>query len=267
MKVVNPLRKLLGFLLIWGLGLWPHLPLPLLVTAAGVSLFFIALPVIARWVGAGGYRELGLFRHPGWDRNLLLGFGLGCLLPLGLFAAQLVTGGLAPLGWVEWPDLLLRGLWITLNTCYIGFWEELLSRGYLLRVLPPRLSRTTTLLAVGLVFSLFHLPRFGAPAPWWAFWFISGIMFAIPVLSSGSLWFSVGVHWGLDLLWFALLVDDGLLRYGPAGTAALNSGTPGLLAVLLFLPLIWWIAPRLAKASHLMPSDRSTATRTQAADA
>lgn len=254
--MVDFLLKVLGFLLIWGLGLWPHLPLHLTLTAAGIGLFFVALPLITRRVGAGGYRELGLFVHTGWQRNLILGFGLGCLLPLGLFAALLSTGGLAPIGWIAWPELLSRALLITANTCYIGFWEELLSRGYLLRVLPRGLSRVTTLLAVGLVFSLTHLPRFGAPAPWWVFWFVSGIMFAVPVLASGSLWFSIGVHWGLDLLWFALLVDDGLLRYGAAGTSALEGGTPGLVAVLLFLPLIWWVAPRLAGRPY-----RRSATR------
>lgn len=241
------MRKLLGFLLICGLGLWPHVTPPI-VQAAGAALFFLALPVIARWVGAGGYRELGFWVHTGWLRNLILGFGLGCLLPLGLVAALVAAGYLEPLGWIAGPKLLSLGLFITLNTCYIGFWEELLNRGYLLRILPANLSRPATLLVVGLVFSLFHLPHFGAPAPWWAFWFLSGIMFAIPVLRTGSLWFSIGAHWGLDIIWFAFLLDDGLLRFGPGGASVLHDGLPGLIAVILFLPIIWWVSPRLAKA-------------------
>lgn len=238
------MRRLLGFLLIWGLGLWPPLVGNLVVTVAGIGLFFAAVPVIARWSGIGGYRELGLTPHRGWQRGLLVGFGLGSLYPLLLFTGLALTGGVEPVGWAPWPGVLVRGLLILAETCYIGFWEELLCRGYLLRGLPQRLPRPVTLLLVGLVFSAFHVPRLGAPAAWWVFWFISGIMFALPVLATGSLWFSAGLHWGLDLMWFALLTGNGLLRFGSAGAGVLNSGTIALVSVLLFLPVVWWAASR-----------------------
>lgn len=239
--------RVLGFFLVWGLGLWPPLFGPGLVMATGVALFFLAVPLITRRLGLGGYPELGLARHAGWQRNLVAGLALGSLYPLLLFAGLALTGQVDPLGWAPWPGLLTRGLFLLVHACYIGFWEELLCRGYLLRVLPDRWSRLTTLVAVGVVFSLFHLPRLGAPAAWWGFWFVSGILFALPVLATGSLWFSVGAHWGLDLFWFALLLDDGLLRYGPEGTGALNGGGIALLSVLPLLALVAWLAPRLAR--------------------
>jgi uncharacterized protein len=233
--------RFLGFLFMWGMGLWPHV-VPLHWAALGAGLFFVVFPRISRMVGAGGYPELGVSLHTGWSRNLTFGLVAGCIFPLALFAVLYGTGRLAPIGWVSGSQLLGKVLFVFVQTCYIGFWEELLNRGYLLRVLPDRLHLTATLVVVGLVFSAFHLPRFGAPVSWWVFWFVSGIMFTLPVLVTGSLWFSIGVHWGFDLIWFYLLVDDGLLRYGPAGTSVLNSGTVPLVGVVLFVPLIWRLA-------------------------
>lgn len=239
--------KVLGYLVIWGLGLSPAIlgawaPL-------SMALFFFLLPLITRWVGVGGYAELGLQLHQGWGWNLGIGFVTGSLLPLGLFLALWAMGLLQPVGLIAWPGVLLQGLVIGLQTLYIGFWEELLCRGYLLRALPARLSPVVTLLVVGLLFSLFHIPRWGAPPAWWAFWFLSGIMLALPVLATGSLWFSAGLHWGLDLLWFALLLNDGLIRFGPLGNSAQNSGVAALVGVLFFLPLVWWVGERMAKTA------------------
>lgn|GEM_PF-3933990 len=238
----------MGFLVLAAIGLtWPHLvPKPLFLP--GTVLFVCFLLFASQWVGVGGYRELGLAFHKGWHTNLLLGLGLGALPPLGLFLYLYATGRLVPLGWVAQPELIWTALFTLANTCYIGFWEELLNRGYLLRILPDKLSPAITLLIVGLVFSVFHIPRFGAPAPWWIFWFVSGTMFALPYLATGSLWFPAGLHWAFDLVWFYLLINDGLLKFNGAGVSAVT-GKLALLMALLFLPVVWFVSPWLAKAN------------------
>jgi membrane protease YdiL (CAAX protease family) len=50
----------------------------------------------------------------------------------------------------------------TLTTAYIGFWEETLCRGYLLRAIGGRHGIVTLALISGAAFVPFHFTQFGA---------------------------------------------------------------------------------------------------------
>jgi uncharacterized protein len=160
------------------------------------AAFFPLAHGVGRLTGAGGLGAMGLAPHRGWGRNLLLGFVFCAafwmlkyvlLWALGAFRVE----GVRPAG-----DLAVLGGQALLAMFLSSATDEVLLRGYLFRQLSGHLSAgalvalTTFLYVVNHVWYV-HLTLGDA-----VFLGLLGLMFALALVRTGSLWLGLGLHWG-----------------------------------------------------------------------
>jgi membrane protease YdiL (CAAX protease family) len=174
-----------------------------------------------RWLGIGGWRDLGLEPDRRWKQHLAVGFLIAAVL-LGAMAAAYAAGGVyrwkSALPWGQLPKLALSAVTVALL-------EEALFRGALLGLFRRSLAPRAALFFVTLLFAAVHflkpdddvvvplvtwssgfalLPhvfhQFAQPTMLLAGFstlFVLGWVLGEATLRTRALWMSIGLHAGL----------------------------------------------------------------------
>lgn len=189
----------------------------------GQTVVTIALPatvvigavyVAARFLDRRRFRDLGLRVDADWWLDLLFGLALGAALMSGIFLVEYGAGLVTVTGTFRiegtaasafWPWFAASvALWLS-----VGFYEELLTRGYLVVNLAEGLTwsdrlgaRSTVWLAAGtsaLVFAVLHAANSNASLAGVAGIFVAGVMLAAGYVLTGELAIPIGIHvtWNL----------------------------------------------------------------------
>lgn len=248
---------------VWGLVLlgltrpahldWQHLEaLPSTIRDTFTIGMYLLLPGAIAWhwtrVERRPWHDLGL-RFRGTE----LGLGLG----MGAIGIVLVFGVAFKLGWA-WPNPRSAWTWQALGLDVLvgltmGFAEELLFRGVVLRTLLRDLPPGLALPLSALLFAVPHAVHPGQTLTWALVPFLSGLfatglLFALATWSRGTLWLSTGMH-AAWITAISLFSQFDVWVYDPSWKAWTGSGYPtsGLLAVLVMLGsagTLWWTRPR-----------------------
>ncbi len=212
------------------------------------SLYLIAPLVVAgasRVTGAT-FSDYGFAWKPWILRSLGLGFGLGLLCLVGLFAIQTL------LGWVSWqsadgqrwPVVLLPTLLLAL---WISGTEELVFRGFLLSQLEQDYPGGAAAAISSLIFALLHLiwERRETIPQLPGLWLMGMVLVLARSVDGGSL----GLAWGLHTSWvWAIVSLDSIqmINYTGIGSewATGKNGKPlagaaGILCVLATGVVLW----------------------------
>ncbi len=206
--------------------------------------FFPLAHGVGRLTGAGGLAELGLALHRGWGRNLLLGL-LFCTA-LGVLKYVLLWGlgafrveGLRPAGAVL--GLVLQSL---LAMFLSSATDDVLLRGYVFRHLSRYLSASALVALTTVLYVLNHVWYVRLTLDSAVFLGLLGLMFALALARTGSLWLSIGLHWGGNLayrLYEGFDAQGGVLQRvvlsQPAWHEWVKNGVTALTLVALFLLL------------------------------
>jgi len=250
-------------------------------------LLIASILIGARIIDRRNWRDLGLRIDRVWMREWGLGLALGALLILLVFGTEHALGWAAverrtTPGLSDVPVSLLW-LFLVLKTICIGPSEEIVSRGYVLKNVSEGLNGSIGLTARGgaiaatlLTSILFAFGHFGTDnfGPMAALGLIlNGILLAAPVLSTGRLGMSIGLHmsWNFtqgpifgypvsgdieNISIFRLVQSGPDLwtggRYGPEG------GLVGMLGMLIGIGLIALYARRRASGPLAAASDVAT---------
>ena len=189
----------------------PHLfdkVMDFLVGPLFTILLVVALILGARWIDRRDWRDLGLRLNRRWAVE----FGLG--LMLGALLIALVVGAEMMLGWVRIEprgapallDVPMVLLWafIVLKTLCVGVSEEFVSRGYVLKNVAEGMSGLGGLSPVGaaaaaalltsVLFAAGHAGTDNFSMASLAGLTVNGILLVIPVLLTGRLAASMGLH-------------------------------------------------------------------------
>ena len=190
-------------------------------------LYFPLAALVGRWSGAGGLAALGLALHPGWRRRLLLGAAIGIGAWLLLVAAQFATGQLRFLGWT--PPA--QAAWIGAQAFAVAVLgsasNDVLVRGYVFAHLRGRLPLAWIVAVSALLSTLDDVWLGGASLHNLAFSLLLGIAFALTLARHGSLWMNIGLHAGLNLVyWCTFGFESGATRTGLA-RLEIAAGTGG----------------------------------------
>jgi hypothetical protein len=225
----------------------------------------VSLPAItlATWIARRGldrrsFRSLGLDRAAGWQRDLLVGFAIPIPLFGLIYFFELGMGWLEfqSWGWAERGVLAtaLGVLLMLLAFVAVGFYEELLFRGYYLQNLKDGINPTIAVLATSAAFGLAHLGNLNASLTSTLGIFAAGLFLAFAWLRTQALWLPIGIHIGWNFLQgpvFGFEVSGNptpsLVRHIVNGPELITGGAFGPEAGLLVLPamaigagLIWW---------------------------
>jgi len=225
----------------------------------------VSLPAItlATWIARRGldrrsFRSLGLELGVGWSRDLLVGFAIPIPLFGLIYLFELGAGWLdfQSWGWAERGVLAtaVGVLLMLLAFVAVGFYEELLFRGYYLQNLKDGINPATAVLASSAAFGLAHLGNLNASLTSTLGIFAAGLFLAFAWLRTQSLWLPIGIHIGWNFLQgpvFGFEVSGiptpSLVRHVVNGPELITGGAFGPEAGLLVLPamalgagLIWW---------------------------
>lgn len=218
-------------------------PLLMVPSVLGISL---ATWLVRRWLDRKSFLGLGL----GLDRHTALDLAFGILAPGLLFAAIYLIESAA--GWLEfeswaWETLpasavignLARGILLFI---FVGYQEELLSRGYHLQTLADGLNVTWGLLISAGVFAVLHASNPSASLLSTAGIFAAGLFLAYGWIRTGKLWISIGIHIGWNffqgpIFGFPVSGTQGfhLITHSVRGPVAITGGAFGPEAGLLGL--------------------------------
>jgi membrane protease YdiL (CAAX protease family) len=225
----------------------------------------VSLPAVtlATWIARKAldrrsFRSLGLDRAAGWQRDLWVGFAIPIPLFGLIYLFELGMGWLdfQSWGWAERGVLAtaVGVLLMLLAFVAVGFYEELLFRGYYLQNLKDGINPTIAVLATSAAFGLAHLGNLNASLTSTIGIFAAGLFLAFAWLRTRSLWLPIGIHIGWNFLQgpvFGYEVSGNptpsLVRHVVNGPELITGGAFGPEAGLLVLPamalgagLIWW---------------------------
>ena len=167
----------------------------------------VAAIVTVRLFDRRPVRELGIVPVPGWWGDLAFGLGLGAALMTAIFAAEWAAGWVRIDGYAfvrdpahSFPVVMLGMAVVAL--C-VGWYEELVSRGYLLRAIAQgfasRWIGTTAALVIAtlissVLFALGHANNPNASVVSTVNIVLAGVMLAVPFVLTGRLAASIGLH-------------------------------------------------------------------------
>ena len=221
------------------------------------SLLFAVLQLIAitlaTWI-ARRYLDRRSFRSLGfeWDRHsfrdLAFGFAVPALLMGSIFLLEWSVGWLR-IDSVMWKEASFTTIVSITNVfvtfIVIGFYEELLFRGYRLQNLIEGLNLTWALLISSAVFALGHLFNPHSSLASTLGIFAAGFFMAYGWVRTGRLWLSIGLHIGWNFFEGAVfgfpvsgLTFPGMIHQTNVGPVLITGGPFGPEAGLVMLPMI-----------------------------
>ncbi|QRK13172.1 CPBP family intramembrane metalloprotease [Archangium violaceum] len=165
------------------------------------AAFFPLAHGVGRLTGAGGLGALGLAPHRGWARNLWLGFVFcsaawalkyAILWALGAFHVE----GARPAG--ELAELVFQAavaMFLSSAT------DDVLVRGFLFRHLSGVLSAGALVALTTFVYVLNHVWYMQLTLESSLYLGLLGLMFSLALVRTGSLWLSIGLHWGGNVVY------------------------------------------------------------------
>lgn len=245
-------------------------PIFLLFSSAATLLSItISVWLAGRYLDRRSFADFGLHVDRNWWLDLTFGLGLGAILMLGIFLVQWAAGWITITGifWRAEPQqpFLLAILPPLLIYLCVGFYEELLTRGYWLRNLAEGLSmpRIGPRVAIGLAwlissaaFGLLHLGNSNASIISTMNIALAGLFLGLGYVLTGSLAIPIGLHitwnffqgnvFGFPVSGMQSRVSFiGIEQGGPplwtGGVFGPEAGLLGILAIIMgsILTIIW----------------------------
>jgi len=228
-------------------SLQPLSPVDLISTAIAMTL---SVWIARRLLDRRSFVSLGLRLDHRAPADVLAGFLIAGVIMGAIYALEAGAGWLRFEGWA-WQTIpagkvvlgLLSGL---LGFALVGFYEELLYRGYHLQNIRDGMGLRWGLLLSAVSFAVSHLSN---PNVTWYSTLLgllaAGYFLAYGWVRTRQLWLSIGVHIGWNFFEghvFGFPVSGigvvGLIRQTPTGAAAVTGGPFGPEAGLIILPAL-----------------------------
>lgn len=140
------------------------------------------------------------------DRSALLDFVFGFGVAFGVLALELWLAWAT--GWVRITNTDLGAqpfdvifFYTLLNLVifmFVGWSEELLSRGFHLRIISKGLNRPLGIVLSSVIFAYLHHDNPDVTLHFLTFIFVFGLLAALALLRTGQLWLAIGLHAGWD---------------------------------------------------------------------
>ncbi len=247
---VSPVRLVLGFLALaipyhaaeYAMRFHGHVPLFLGLMLATV----VAAYGVARWQGFRGLGAWGLRLTSRTFPGLSLGLALGGVCYVAAFRVRLWLQIEVIPAMPALSILVSMTLLFALGTFLPSLAEDVLTRGYLYRHLRSRTTGPGFVLLSSTVYVLNHVYALGSGPAQLLFLFVLGLVLAVPLVNTGNLWYTLGVHWAGNIV-YRVTNDVLSVREG-------SNAFPGLWVLTFFLLLLLfvnhWVTRRLRLPSE-----------------
>ncbi len=187
-----------GFLVLFFVYHFPEFYAAFWIMAIFKIGFLVVAFLLARlqgWKGLGGY---GLGLAKGWAANLIKGLLVGLFFfSLSVFVS-ILSGYQAILEVSSFKDVVVKLPMILLMTAVPSIAEDILTRGYLFAHLKFIKNGWWILLSAS-VYVLNHIWRLQDGPAVLSYLFVFGLLLALAVSITRSLWLAFGIHWGANI--------------------------------------------------------------------
>lgn len=194
----------LGFLL---LNLYVHL-LPRLFDAGNVPLwfaywlgFFVLATLVCKYLlRLPGLRSLAMERHPNWLRHLGTGFLIGFSVYALKYLVFYGTGKFEVTGILEAGFIVPMLGQALLAMFFSSILNDITIRGYWFAFFRRRQLLAWYVIATTLLYTLDDIWNEGIDPLNLVFSAVLGLAFSYSVWKTGSIWMSLGLHWGGNMM-------------------------------------------------------------------
>ncbi len=208
----------------------------------------IAVFVARRYLDKKSFSSLGFEDTSVAWKDLLFGFLLSAVMAACVFAMMRSFGLVGDVRWNWGAGGMTFGalLLLLLPTILIGYWEELVNRGYLFQNMREGLGGPVAVVISCLLYGLLHAANPNANILSSAIIVLFGALRLYGYLATGLLWLSIGMHIGWNFFQgpvFGYAASGQaevhtLITHTPNGPQWLSGGDFGPEASLLVLPVL-----------------------------
>jgi membrane protease YdiL (CAAX protease family) len=149
-------------------------------------------------------RSFGLATRRGWRSDFAKGVALAAIILAVVFVVSLATGSIRIEGFARpappTTNVLAYFAGAVLAFMLVGFYEELMFRGYVLQKLNERAGKVTSVVVSSIVFALMHGVNPGADVVGIVNTTIIAIILCALFFRTGSLWMPIGFHFAWNFL-------------------------------------------------------------------
>ena len=219
-------------------------PLVIVIIAAAATP---AVYIARRWIDGKTFVSLGLRLDVRSVADVVFGFLLSGLMAGTVFCIMLALGfignvQLAVLG----PAALAALAGSLFVMALVGFWEELVFRGYVLQNMAEGMGMTRAVLLSCALYGLVHAANPNAGLLSTAIIALFGFLRIYGYLSTGQLWLSIGMHTGWNFFQATVFgyaasghaEDWRLFTHEPAAAGWLSGGDFGPEASVIMIPVV-----------------------------
>ncbi|HEX2532688.1 MAG TPA: CPBP family glutamic-type intramembrane protease [Chitinophagaceae bacterium] len=205
------------------------------------ALFFLLAFIIARWQGGKGLGTWGLGVNRYGGLHLVTGILFGLVLYGGSFAAGLFLHAEKLRATPPFSSVVNPFLLYVFGNFFSSFSEDILTRGYVYKHLKGKAPLPAIALLSSLVYVLNHIYRLDDGPATWLYLFALGLLLVLPLLVTGRLWFTGGLHWAGNCLFFYTHE----LTKTEEGPGLFSFNTLLMAGALLLAPLVYVVCRQL----------------------
>jgi membrane protease YdiL (CAAX protease family) len=207
----------------------------------------IAVLIARRFLDRKTFVSLGFARAAAAWKDLLFGFALSAAMA-GLVLWLMVVFGFVSNDQVNWAGsaTIMLLLSLLLPNMIIGYWEELVFRGYLLQNMMEGMGLKVAVITSCLLYGLLHASNPNATLLSSAIIVLFGYLRIYGYLSTGLLWLSIGMHIGWNFFQSAVFgfaasghaEGQTLISHDPTAPDWLSGGEFGPEGSVLIIPVL-----------------------------
>ena len=127
-------------------------------------------------------------------KELIVGLGLGAITMSIVAIGIVAIGDVKLVKPINKPNISIYLLYGLIQFIFVGFGEEILSRGYIMSVLKQTRNKWIILIGPALIFAALHLGNNGIDVLSFINLFLVGVLFAYMFMKSKNIWMPIGYH-------------------------------------------------------------------------
>lgn len=207
------------------------------------ALFFGAALLLGRWYRGNGLKAWRLPFAGGVWKPLLTGVLLGIAVYAVPYFVSLAFGIEQVVKVPDGATIIKATLPFAFGVLFSSFSEDVLTRGLPYAFLHKRMGVYTMVLLSAAVYTLNHIYRLDDGPAALLYLFLLGVVYVIPLVYTGNLWLTGGMHWAGNVFFFATHSVIQTEEHNPHFSSNYLFAT----WLVLCIPLVWLFCKRMER--------------------
>ena len=165
-----------------------------ITTSISNILLIISCIIIWKLFEEKKINKMGITSIKKGYKELVIGLVLGAITMSIVAIIIIAIGNVKLINPISKPQISISLLYGLIGFIFVGFGEEILSRGYIMSVLKQTRNKWFILIGPALIFAALHLGNNGIDVLSFINLFLVGVLFAYMFMKSKNIWMPIGYH-------------------------------------------------------------------------